>query len=52
LSTGVFILGAEKGMALIERLEDVEVVIVNADNQVRVSSDLQSRLARLSAPTP
>jgi thiamine biosynthesis lipoprotein len=52
LSTGVFILGAEKGMALIERLEDVEGVIVTADNQVKVSSGLEGRLALLSAPTP
>jgi thiamine biosynthesis lipoprotein len=51
LSTGVFILGAEKGMALIEQLDDVEGVIVTADNQVRVSSGLQGRLARLSSPT-
>jgi thiamine biosynthesis lipoprotein len=51
LSTGVFILGAEKGMALIERLEDVEGVIVTADNQVRVSAGLKGRLALLSAPT-
>ena len=51
LSTGVFIMGADKGMALIERLEDVEGVIVTADNQVRVSSGLKGRLALLSAPT-
>jgi thiamine biosynthesis lipoprotein len=51
LSTGVFILGADNGMALIERLEDVEGVIVTADNQVRVSSGLKGRLALLSAPT-
>jgi thiamine biosynthesis lipoprotein len=51
LSTGVFILGAEKGMALIERLEDVEGVIVSAGNEVKVSSGLKGRLALLSAPT-
>jgi FAD:protein FMN transferase len=51
LSTGVFIMGADKGMALIERLEDIEGVIVTADNQVRVSSGLKGRLALLSAPT-
>jgi FAD:protein FMN transferase len=51
LSTGVFILGADKGMALIERLEDVEGVIVTSDNQVQVSSGLKGRLALLSAPT-
>lgn len=51
LSTGVFILGAEKGMALIERLADVEGVIVSAGNEVNVSSGLKGRLALLSAPT-
>jgi thiamine biosynthesis lipoprotein len=51
LSTGVFILGADKGMALIERLEDVEGVIVSADNEVKVSSGLKGRLALLNAPT-
>jgi thiamine biosynthesis lipoprotein len=51
LSTGVFSLGADKGMALIERLEDVEGVIVTSDNQVQVSSGLKGRLALLSAPT-
>jgi len=40
LSTGVFILGPERGMALIERLPDVEGIIVGADNEVLVSSGL------------
>jgi thiamine biosynthesis lipoprotein len=52
LSTGVFILGAPAGMALIERLPDVEGVIVTADNQVLVSSGLQDRLTLLREPTP
>ena len=51
LSTGVFILGAEKGMALIERLPDVEGVIVTSDNQVQVSSGLKGRLALLKPPS-
>jgi thiamine biosynthesis lipoprotein len=51
LSTGVFILGPEKGMALIERLPDVEGVIVGADNQVRVSSGLKGRLMMVGEPT-
>jgi thiamine biosynthesis lipoprotein len=44
LSTGVFILGAEKGMALVERLPDVEAVIVSAANEVQISSGLQGRV--------
>ncbi len=52
LSTGVFLLGPEKGMALIEQLPDVEGVIVGADNQVHVSSGLQGKLEIVHQPTP
>jgi thiamine biosynthesis lipoprotein len=51
LSTGVFIMGPEAGMALIERLPDVEGVIVSDRNEVLVSSGLRGRLEMLSAPT-
>jgi thiamine biosynthesis lipoprotein len=51
LSTGVFILGAEPGMALIEKLPDVEGVIVTSDNQVLVSSGLKGRLVSIKPPT-
>lgn len=44
LSTGVFILGPDEGMALVERLPGVEAVIVTAKNEVRVSSGLHGRL--------
>ena len=51
LSTGVFILGPEKGMALIERLPDVEGVIVAADNRMLVSSGLKGKLVMIAPPT-
>jgi thiamine biosynthesis lipoprotein len=51
LATGVFVLGPERGMALIERLHDVEGAIIGADNQVHVSSGLQKRLVVLKPPT-
>ena len=51
LSTGVFVLGPEKGMALIERLPNVEGVIVAADNRVLVSSGLRGKLVMVSPPT-
>jgi thiamine biosynthesis lipoprotein len=51
LSTGVFILGPQAGMALIERLPEVEGVIVSAKNEVLVSSGLKGRLTLLSPPT-
>jgi FAD:protein FMN transferase len=52
LSTGVFIMGAQKGMALIERLPDVEAVIVSAGNEVLISSGLHGRVRVLHPPTP
>jgi thiamine biosynthesis lipoprotein len=51
VSTGVFILGPEAGMALIEKLPDVEGVIVSAKNEVLVSSGLKGRLMLLAPPT-
>ena len=44
LSTGVFIMGPDEGMALIERLPDVEGVIVTATNEVLISSGLKDRV--------
>lgn len=51
LSTGVFVLGPQAGMALIEKLPDVEGVIVTDSNRVMVSSGLTERLERLHPPT-
>jgi thiamine biosynthesis lipoprotein len=51
LSTGVFILGPRAGMALIEKLPDVEGVIVSDRNEVLVSSGLTARLERMLEPT-
>ena len=50
LSTGVFVLGPEHGMALIEQLPDVEGIIVSAKNALLVSSGLQGRMTLLSPP--
>ena len=44
LDTGIFVMGPKKGMALIERLPEVEGVIVDADGNVTVSSGLKGRL--------
>jgi FAD:protein FMN transferase len=51
LSTSVFILGPEAGMALIERLPNVEGVIVSAGNRVVVSSGLIGKLMVIAPPT-
>ena len=51
LSTGVFILGPEEGMALVEKLPNVEAVIVTSDNEVLISSGLRSRIELMRPPT-
>lgn len=44
LDTGIFVLGPERGMALVERLPGVEAVIVDHEGHVAVSSGLRGRL--------
>jgi len=51
LAKGVFILGPDEGMALIERLPHVDGVIVSAKNEVLISSGLRGRLTILAPPT-
>ena len=51
LSTGVFIMGPVHGMALIERMPDVEGLIVTASNEVLISSGLKDRVEMRRRPT-
>lgn len=51
LSTGVFIMGPEAGMKLIEATPDVEGVIVTDRNEVLISSGLKGRVDLRGAPT-
>jgi len=51
LAKGVFILGPDEGMALIERTPGVQGVIVSAKNEVSISSGLRDRLMLLAPPT-
>jgi thiamine biosynthesis lipoprotein len=51
LSTGIFIMGPDDGMALIEKLPDVEGVIVTASNEVLISSGLKGRVEIKGKPT-
>ncbi|MDH5348333.1 MAG: FAD:protein FMN transferase [Nitrospira sp.] len=44
LDTGIFVLGPEEGMALVERLPDVEAIIIDDDGKMTVSSGLRDRL--------
>ena len=44
LDTGIFVMGRERGLALIERLPEVGAVIVDRDGNVWVSSYLKGRV--------
>jgi len=44
LDTGIFVMGAELGMRLVEALPDVEAIIVDADGRLLVSSGLKQRV--------
>lgn len=46
LDTGIFALGPERGMALVERLPGVEALIVDDQGHVTVSSGLRARLRK------
>jgi thiamine biosynthesis lipoprotein ApbE len=47
LSTGVFVLGLEKGMALIEKLTDVEGIIIYEDADSKLSTKTSSGMQTL-----
>jgi thiamine biosynthesis lipoprotein len=44
LDTGIFVLGPKRGMELVERLQDVEAIIVDQDGHMLVSSGLKNRI--------
>ncbi len=44
LDTGIFVLGPEQGMALVERLPNVEAIIIDQEGKITVSSGLRGRL--------
>jgi thiamine biosynthesis lipoprotein len=53
LSTGVFVLGVEKGLAVIESLPDVEAVMIDANSEMHYSSGLlQQQSAKTSRSSP
>ena len=51
LDDAVFILGVEKGMELVESIEDAGAVIVGADNRVHVSKRLKDKIVFDKPPT-
>lgn len=44
LATGVFVLGPERGMELIESLKDVEGIIIDSQGKILLSSGLREKL--------
>ena len=46
LDTGIFVMGAELGMQLVEALPDVEAIIVDHEGAVHVSSGLRDRIRK------
>lgn len=51
-ATAVFVLGPRAGLALVEAIEGLEVVVVDERNQVIVSTGLADRLRILRQPAP
>jgi thiamine biosynthesis lipoprotein len=51
IDDGVFILGPEKGLELVESLEDVGAVIVDKNNKLWLSKRVQGRVKILQQPT-
>lgn len=52
LSTAIIVQGVERGLALAERLPDVEAVLVDASGTVHATSGVGERLVTLHAPLP
>lgn len=44
LDTGIFVMGPERGMELVERLDDVEAIIIDQEGRLIVSSGLRDRI--------
>lgn len=51
IDDAVFILGPEKGLALVESIDDCGAVVVDAKNKVWVSSRLKTKVQMLRQPT-
>jgi thiamine biosynthesis lipoprotein len=51
IDDAVFILGAERGIALVESLDDVGAVVVDANNKVWASKRLKEKLRIVHPPT-
>jgi thiamine biosynthesis lipoprotein len=52
LDTGIFVVGAERGMKIVDGVPELEAVIVDDKNQVHISPGLHGRLFKRADPTP
>jgi FAD:protein FMN transferase len=52
IDDAVFILGPDKGLALVESLPDIGAVIVDGQNKVWVSKRMQGKVRIVRSPTP
>jgi thiamine biosynthesis lipoprotein len=50
-STALFVLGHEKGLAMVEKMPGIEAVFVDAGNQIHISSGLQGKVHVLRQPS-
>jgi len=50
-STALFVLGAQKGLKLVEKMPDLEAVFVDDNNQVHISSGLKNKVWIMKKPT-
>jgi FAD:protein FMN transferase len=44
LSTALFVMGLEKGMALVEELQGIEAIIITEDEEIHISSGLEGKV--------
>lgn len=51
IDDAVFILGPERGIALVESLDDVGAVVVDAKNNVWISNRLKGKLKLVRPPS-
>lgn len=50
LSTGIFVLGPERGLALAERIEGVEAMLVDGAGELLVTTGIEGRLEPIEPP--
>lgn len=52
LSTGIFVLGLQRGMELVEKIQDLDAVIIDDGGVVHVSSGMEDQVEVIATITP